>query len=184
MPTRREFLAMAALAWSRAREAAERHAHVLPRAPEPGAYAFRFLEPAERDTLQRLAAILVPADDRSGGARAARVDEYVDLVLAHAESDLQKRWRRGLIRYLTAPAETTEALLREAAAGEDAPGTDDEEFFVLLKDAVVEGFYTSEEGITKELGYQGLTFLAGFPGCTHAAHELPPGFRPRLRPRT
>jgi hypothetical protein len=184
MPTRREFLALAALAWSRALEAAQPHVHVLASAPESGAYAFRFLEPAERDTLQRLAVILVPADNRSGGARTARVEEYVDLVLAHAEPALQERWRLGLARYLTAPPETTEARLREAAAGEDAPNTDDEEFFVLLKDAVVEGFYTSEEGITKELGYQGLTFLAEFPGCTHAAHELPAGFRPRLRPRT
>ena len=51
-------------------------------------------------------------------------------------------------------------------------------FFVLVKSAVVDAFYTSEEGINKELSYQGMKFLMNFEGCTHASHSVPESYRP------
>jgi hypothetical protein len=41
------------------------------------------------------------------------------------------------------------------------------EFYRLLKEMTVEGFYTSRIGLIEVLGYQELTYLDEFPGCTH-----------------
>ena len=54
----------------------------------------------------------------------------------------------------------------------------------MLKGAVAEGFYTSREGIQRELGYQGLGFLREFPGCAHDTHEAPADYKPRLMARS
>ena len=50
----------------------------------------------------------------------------------------------------------------------------------MVKGAVVESFYTSEEGINKELGYQGMAFLVNFDGCTHASHATPADYQPLI----
>jgi hypothetical protein len=187
MTTRRDFLAVAAVAWSRAAEAALAPAHARAQATAPvvsaAAPGARFLTEEERATLRLLAGVLIPPDERSGGAPAARVDEYIDLVLGHAESSLQGRWRTGLAHYAGRSAREAETLLREAGQAEFNPVTDEQEFFVLLKGAVVEGFYTSEEGIEKELGYQGMSFVLEFPGCQHDNHPRPVDFQPALRER-
>lgn len=173
-PSRRHFLTLAAL-WCRALKAAQAHAHSTA-ATSAIAYKFTFLKELERSRLMELADVLIPADDRSGGAKGARVDEYIDFVLTHAAPALQKCWRDGL-RWMTI------AKLPRAAANEFEPKSREDQFFVLLKAAAVEGFYTSQEGISKELGYQGLGFLRAFAGCTHETHMAPEGFRPRLRAR-
>ena len=154
-------------------------ASLLP-AAAPGA---RFLSDDERATLRLLASVLIPADERSGGAAAARVDEYIDLVLGHAEPSLQGRWRVGLARHAGMSGAEAEALLREAARAEFDPVTDDQEFFVLLKSAVVEGFYTSAEGIAKGAGLPGDVLRARFPRVP--AREPPaPGRFPGGAPAT
>jgi len=130
---------------------------------------------------------IIPADDRSAGAVGAKVDEYIDFILSHADPALQETWRGGLDRYGRATAglnaEEIDAFLAKHARHEFAPVDEDEQFFVLLKAAVTQGFYTSQEGIENELGYKGMSFLLDFPGCTHTAHEVPPAYKPALRQR-
>lgn len=178
MATRRGFLELAAAWWSAA--VLRAHEHATPAAIPADGYSFRFLQPREVETLRRLAALMIPADERSGGAGAAKVEEYVDFVLSHAQPALQARWRSGLKRF----RRFDEARLRRAAANEFAPRTTEERFFVLLKDAVVEGFYTSQEGITKELGYRGYTFLREFPAADMSLVRIPAGYKPLLRERS
>ena len=155
-------------------EAEKTHRHG-PQDAKPPAYKFSFLTPPEQALVRRYAARIVPADARSGGATAAHVDEYIDFVLGHGEPDLQKTWREGLQRYsMLAGGKTDQQLddvLLTLSRHEQAPKTPNERFFVILKLAVTEGFYTSQEGIQKELGYQGLGFLQEFLGCTHEKHE-------------
>lgn len=180
--SRRELLAVAAL-WTHALEAAQSHQHIAAPASQ-ASYAFRFFQKPERDLFRSLAAILIPAGDRSAGASGARVDEYADFVLSHGSPELKRRWRDGLEMLSRVAPASRELRLRELAKNEFAPETRDEEFFVLLKGAVVEAFYTSEEGIRKELGYQGRGFLREFPGCTHEEHETPASYRPLLQSRS
>jgi hypothetical protein len=65
----------------------------------------------------------------------------------------------------------TDALHR-AAANEENPTTDLERFFVLLKQMTVNGYYTSEIGIHKDMEYIGNAYLGAFPECTHPEHQV------------
>ena len=47
----------------------------------------------------------------------------------------------------------------------------DREFFETLKGLTIDAYYSTEVGLVQELGYQGNTYLADFPGCTHD-HDL------------
>ena len=75
MATRRTFLQLATAWWSAAALQAQQ---------QPAT----FLNATELETLRRLTNILIPADERSGGANAAKVELYIDSVLAHANPAL------------------------------------------------------------------------------------------------
>jgi len=184
--SRRELLASAAGLWAAAVLRAQEQHH-MEAADERRPYKFAFLNAEERNTLRTFMGRLIPADDRSSGAIGAGVDEYVDFILGYADAQLQEAWRRGLKRYGEAAAGSSpnevDRFLENQARNEFAAATDDETFFVLLKAAVTEGFYTSKEGIVNELGYKGMAFVLDFEGCTHVSHHVPEGWHSRLRAR-
>ena len=177
--SRRNALQLALAAWARAADQAHQH-QSPPTSLNP--YSFRFFASAEAATLSRYAAVLIPPSPRSGGAAAAHVERYIDFVLASAPPSLQRSWRNGLARFARQP--DAFALLSRLAPREFAPRSRDEHFFVLLKSAVTTAFYTSEEGILKELGYQGMGFLREFPGDPGQPFTVPPGYQPLLRARS
>jgi hypothetical protein len=43
-------------------------------------------------------------------------------------------------------------------------------FFRLIKNLTADGYYTSRVGLLEELGYEGNTFRAAFPGCSVPEH--------------
>lgn len=190
--TRRAAVTLALSLWAKAEEQAHSHSPAGAAAPLPTPsssdekasvpYRFQFLSPAEANTVRRFAAVLIPASERSGGAAAASVDHYIDLVLSLAAPSLQRTWRRGLAAWSKAadPAARFDRLV----PNEFAPQSADERFFVLFKSAVTAAFYTSEEGITKELGYQGLGFLREYNTDPMVSFAVPPGYRPQLRSRS
>jgi len=185
MTSRRSFLLAAAALWQSSRLRAYQHRHELEPGQNQNPYRFSFLDDVQRGTLRSLLSRIVPADERSTGAVGAKVDQYVDFVLSHADNTTKDLWRNGLTRYAAAIGGKTsdgiDLFLEEQSQHEFAPKTADQIFFVLLKTATVEGFYTSEEGIDHELGYKGMTFLLDFNGCTHTQHVAPEGWRPTLR---
>jgi hypothetical protein len=128
-------------------------------------------------TLQALVEAIIPADDRSPGAREARVADYIDLLLSESDDELKTQWLEGLAAIdaeATArfgspfarlgPADT-DALMAAISANELAPVTTLETFFVMTKQAAIHGYYTSEVGIHKELRYKGNQMLPEFVGC-------------------
>lgn len=145
-----------------------------------------FLTPAQYTTVDALAETIIPAEANSPGARAARVADYIDLLLAESDDELRQRWTAGLRsldeasqKQFQAPfAKLSEAhaveLLKPIAANELKPQTELEHFFVLTKDATIRGYYTSEIGIHQELKYQGNRGIAEFVGCTHPEHGYSP----------
>lgn len=137
-----------------------------------------FFAERERALVEKLAARIVPGDERSAGA--VGTGAYIGFVLSHAPAELQKIWRVALKRLGPRVDADVDALLVEISRNEFAPRTADERFFALLKGAVVDAFYTSEEGIRKELGYLGGGFVHGFAGCTHEAHAVPDGYKPLI----
>jgi hypothetical protein len=84
-------------------------------------------------TVEALSEAIIPADERSPGAKAARVADYVDLLLSEADEPRRKQWTDGLaaldadaasrfrapFRKLT-PAQQ-ETVLVEASRNEKAP---------------------------------------------------------------
>jgi hypothetical protein len=137
-------------------------------------------------TVDAFAEAIIPEDSHSPGARAARVADYIDLLLSESDDATKQRWIDGLsaldqasqAKYkgpfakLTAPQ--VEEFLTEISRNERDPQTPVEQFFRTTKDATIRGYYTSEVGIHKDLQYQGNQFLAEFVGCkTEDGEECP-----------
>lgn len=56
----------------------------------------KVLTPAQYQTVDALVEALIPRDERSPGAREARVADYIDLLLAEADAPLRTQWLAGL----------------------------------------------------------------------------------------
>lgn len=126
----------------------------------------RFFTAEERQLLDQLMEMIIPADDHSPGAKAAQVSLFADLMVSTGGTDTQTHWREGLkqMQEEARKSSLTEVLAR-SAAHEDHPTTDLERFFRTLKQMTVNGYYTSAIGIHQDLQYQGNTYLSAFPGC-------------------
>jgi hypothetical protein len=162
---------------------------LLPWLSEEGAHAFaalqrtgakpalKALSASQYATLDALVDAIIPTDERSPGAREARVADYIDLLLSEADAEVRQPWLDGLaavdaeatsragapVAKLSAPQ--MEALLTAISANEREPKTDLERFFVTTKRAAIQGYYSSEIGIHKDLRYKGNQFLPEFHGC-------------------
>ena len=134
-------------------------------------------------TLEVLTEAIIPADERSPGAKQARMADYIDLLLSEADETRRQQWTEGLAA-LDADAATrfgkpfvkldgsqVETVLTDASKNEKAPALEKSErsplelFFVTAKQATVHGYYTSEIGIHQELRYKGNKVLLEFVGC-------------------
>jgi hypothetical protein len=162
---RRDFLAL----WSQAALAAQ------------SGTSLRTFSDLEVAALRKAALAMIPADERSAGGNAPGVIEYVDRVVAGGSAALRSEWRWGL--GLIGKSGNVDKTLRGMAKNEFAPRNREDHFFVLLKSALVEAFYTSEEGIVKELGYKGMGHVMEFPDFTNVAAKVPAGYKPMLKAR-
>ena len=141
-------------------------------APRPKVFT-----PAQFQTLEALVELIIPADDRSPGAKQARVADYIDLLLSESEPEQTLRWIGGIaaldaeasVRFKTPfvklTAAQSDAILHDLSRNERAPSTALEAFFVMAKQETIRGYYTSEIGIHQELRYKGNRFLREFVGC-------------------
>ena len=136
-----------------------------------------FFTRAELALVDELSEMIIPADDHSPGARAAKVANYIDGRLAEAfEASDRTKWREGLTlvdrlsrqatgrSFVESSAEQRLALLQRMAEHESKPEKPEERFFVELKSRVVNAYYTSEIGIRQELDYRGNVYQAEFSG--------------------
>src|ERR1700730_17571120 len=133
--------------------------------------------PPQFETVEVLAEAIIPADDRSPGAKQARVADYVDLLLSEGNRQLTLQWFGGLaaldadaMSRFRAPFSRlgpgqVDAILQSISRNERAPQTPLETFFVMAKQATIRGYYTSKVAIHEELRYKGNQFLREFVGC-------------------
>ena len=165
----------AALAWGFGDLACSRPA-VLP----PGKY----LTGAELALVDELSEIIIPANDRSPGARAVKAAAFIDERLAESFEEADRTdWRAGLARIehisremhgralLDALPEQRVAVVTRLAANEAKPQAVEEKFFAELKERVVHAYYSSEIGIHRELQYKGNVFLQEFEGTDVSRHS-------------
>ena len=128
--------------------------------------------------------MIIPQTD-TPGAKAAKVNEFIDLVLDDANEAERKQFLNGLAwvdgrsqelfgsDFVSAAPDQQTALLTIVAspknkAFEDQVGT---EFFKAIKALTITGYYTSEIGMKQELGDDGQLFFLEYPGCTHPQHK-------------
>lgn len=147
------------------------------------AWTPKVLDPRQNEMVIALAELIIPATD-TPGATDARVNRYIDEVLADATPADRSRFLQGLEwvdmrserrfnrRFVNAPPDQQIALLTDLSTAtdplpDDTPGV---EFFRAIKGMTVTGYYTSEAGILQEIGHEEGAFFAEFKGCTHKEH--------------
>lgn len=125
-------------------------------------------------TMKKLADLIMPADENSGGATEAGATEFIDFLCSRND-DLAYIYSGGLAwmddytrrkygaDFLESKPEEQTALLdrlayRKNASPETATG---EQFFVWARNMVVDAYYTSPVGV-KEIGFMGNTALSHF----------------------
>jgi gluconate 2-dehydrogenase gamma chain len=188
-PDRRKILALLANAaaisqfpgFSRWTFAAE-HSHGTSEPARPANYTALFFNPAEYNTIDQLAELIIPKDE-SPGAHEAGVVEFIDFMVAH-DADLQFPFRTGL-EWLNAYAtekygsdfsslaqDQQQAILGKLAYRDQHPETErqGQEFVALVKRYTIFGYYTSRMGL-EELDYPGLKLYSASPECPH--HDDP-----------
>lgn len=137
----------------------------------------KVLSAPDFQTLEVLVEAIIPADERSPGAKQARVADYIDLLLSESDDEVALQWMGGLAalnqeaaRRFRRPfagldAAQVDSMLAAISRNEFDPGTPLEQFFVMTKQATIRGYYSSEIGIHRELRYKGNQFLQEFAGC-------------------
>jgi hypothetical protein len=159
------------------------------------AYKPLFFSPQQFKLVEHLAEMIIPADD-TPGARDAGVAEFIDFMVANrvpvngsddmaqnsaAGYAVQQHFLVGLgwidahcksaygHEFLDCGAEQQNYLLQEIAYKNKYKPTTEvgREFFQLLRDYTVVGYYTTKIGL-KSLGYPGLRAVwPKMPGCSH-----------------
>lgn len=128
--------------------------------------------------IEELSETIIPADRRSGGAKAAKVADYIEQTIRESLDDHQKAlWREGL-RLLesmsqhyngkslsSASAEERFAILKVLSDNSQLTDLPEVQFFHELKRLTIRGYYTSKIGIHDELEYKGNRILMEFVGC-------------------
>jgi hypothetical protein len=157
----------------------------------PASPALKTLNPHQDATVTTLAEIIIPQTD-TPGAKAARVNEFIDVIVSEwYDSQERSIFLKGLADldgrsrdlfghdFLDCPAkqqvqivtELDEGLtkVREAAV----PGIirkrhllipEEKNFFYMMKQLTLVGYYTSEVGAEEELNYE--IIPSGHGGCT------------------
>jgi hypothetical protein len=165
---------------------AQGHQHqapAVPRVAETVAKAPSFFNKQQYATVTELASLIIPSDD-TPGAREAKVNEYIDLIVGESPFEVQKIYIDGLAWLDKTSKERHKKNFVDLSNGQQvgllteiskiknpAPQEATQaKFFKTIKDMTIDGFYTSKIGI-EELGSVGNTVLDEFPGCTHPEHQ-------------
>lgn len=138
----------------------------------------RFFTPVQYTLVEELSETIIPADSHSGGAKAAKVADYIEQVLRESVDDNQKSvWREGLRlidlmsqhynakSFIDSSSEERIAVLTVLSDNDHMTDLPEVKFFRELKHLTIRGYYTSKIGIHDELEYKGNRMLAQFVGC-------------------
>lgn len=137
----------------------------------------RFFSDHEFATLDELADMILPADEVSGGARTARVPDYIDERLGESlDTEMRQSWHDDLAEIddvarqmfgkpfcAAMPAERAH-LLDRISRNERNPMEAAEFAFAAVKWLVSFTYYKSRIGIHDDLRYQGNVLLGEFLG--------------------
>ena len=149
-----------------------------PQAKPAEAKPTRFFTSAQHALVDELSETIIPADSHSGGAKAAKVADYIDQFLRESYDDAEKAlWREGLRlidimsqhyngkSFVDATPEGRIAVVKVLSDNDKMTDLPEVRFFIELKRLTVRGYYTSKIGIHDELEYKGNRILQEYVGC-------------------
>ena len=145
---------------------------------KPAQYRPQFFTTPEYETVERLTELILPSDG-APGAREAGVSEFIDFM-ASSDPGIQYRLRYGLTwldthadsihgkPFRSLDASDQNELLQHLAYKDRYRAGEEEgrEFFKLIREYTIMGFYTSRVGL-EQLDFPGLRFYSESPGCPH-----------------
>jgi hypothetical protein len=147
--------------------------------------AARFFTPAQHTLVEELSETIIPADSHSGGAKAAKVADFIEQFLRETSDDSQRSiFREGLRlidimsqhyngkSFVDSGGEERIAVLSVLSDNDQMTDLPEVRFFHDLKRLTIRGYYTSKIGIHDELEYKGNRMLAQFVGCDDATPEV------------
>jgi hypothetical protein len=117
-------------------------------------------------------------DSHSGGAKAAKVADYIEQVVRESTDDSKRTlWHEGLQlidlmsqhytgkSFAKASTEERISVLSVLSDNDHMNDVPEVRFFHELKQLTVRGYYTSKIGIHDELEYKGNRILQEYVGC-------------------
>jgi gluconate 2-dehydrogenase gamma chain len=145
----------------------------------PGGVSYqpKFFTPAEWTTVRVLADLVIPPDQRSGGATDAGVPEFMDFMMLDRPDE--QLWMRGGLAWVDAESSRrfgrrfTESddrqrrsLLDDIAwpAQAEPQVSQGAAFFTAFRDLTASGFWSSKIGVA-DLAYQGNMVVVEWTGC-------------------
>jgi len=140
--------------------------------------AAKFFTSAQLAMVEELTETIIPADNHSGGAKAAHVAEAIDQYLRETyEEDEKVLWREGLRLvdlmsqhyngkiFVNASPDERIAVLTVLSENSHMTDLAEVKFFKSLKEMTVLAYYTSKIGIHDELEYKGNRVIQEYAGC-------------------
>ncbi len=121
------------------------HLHALESAVKSSPYSPKFFSSEQMQTIDAVSEIIIPRDEHSPGARAARVCEYIDVIIAGSSEEQKAFWAEGLAaldkmaeleqgkKFSGCTPEQQRALVGRISQHEERPTTLEERFFVAMK---------------------------------------------------
>jgi hypothetical protein len=150
--------------------------------PAGGKPAVPFFTPTQHALVEELSETIIPADSHSGGAKAAKVADYIEQELRESTDDSRKStWHEGLRlvdlmsqhyhgkSFVDSSSEERIAVLTVLSDNDQMTDLPEVRLFRELKHLTVRGYYTSKIGIHDELEYKGNRLLLEFVGCDDPA---------------
>ena len=139
----------------------------------------RFFTPAQHALVEELSETIIPADSHSGGAKAAKVADYIEQVLRESTDDNQRStWHEGLRlidlmsqhyhgkSFVDSSSEERIAVLTVLSDNDQMTDLPEVRFFRELKELTVFGYYTSKIGIHDEWNTRAIGFCRNLSAAT------------------
>lgn len=167
----------AGFTWTDAEAAQAAKAARAARRPAAAAHTPKFFTEHEWATVHLLTDMIIPKDDRSGGATDAGVPEFMDFMM-NDQPTRQTAMRGGLAwidrqcedryekRFVDCTPEQRAAVLDDVAWPEKAKPelSQGVAFFNSFRDLTASGFWSSKMGV-EDLKYMGNVMNPGWNGC-------------------
>jgi glucoside 3-dehydrogenase (cytochrome c) hitch-hiker subunit len=138
----------------------------------------RFLTPREHRLVAEMAETIIPADSKSGGAKAANVVDYIEEQLRERASQArQSDFTEGLRlvdlmsqhycgkSFIAASSEERIAVFTVISTNIEMTDLPEVRFFKDLRQMTINGYYSSKIGIHDDQGYKGNVALMEYVGC-------------------